>query len=218
MNNRPGQFFHEFADRFDTIYDGKRNRFMRWVDQRFRSDMFGRYARTFAHLGDLKGRTVLDVGCGSGPYALEALRRGASKVTALDAAPRMLELTDARLSAAGVRDGAKLVEGIFPDAASRLEPKHDYAIVMGVMDYVADADAFVRELARRVTGGAVLSFPSTHWFRTPLRKVRYRLRRCPLYFYDEQKIRRLLTDGGFRHVEVTKLPGAGMDYVAWARP
>lgn len=216
--NRPGEFFHEFADRFDTIYDGKRNRFMRWVDRRFRSDMFARFTKTFALLGELSERTVLDVGCGSGPYALEALRRGASNVTALDAAPRMLELTDVRLAAAGVRERAKLVQGVFPAAASQLGMKYDYAIVMGVMDYVADAEAFVSALANQVTHGAALSFPSVHWFRTPLRKMRYRLRRCPLYFYDEQKIRRLLLDGGFRQVEVTKLPGAGMDYVAWARP
>jgi 2-polyprenyl-3-methyl-5-hydroxy-6-metoxy-1,4-benzoquinol methylase len=212
-----GHFFHEFADRFDTIYDGKRNRFMRWVDQQFRSDMFGRFARTFELFGDLAGKRVLDVGCGSGPYALEALRRGAAGVTALDPAPRMLELTEQRLASAGVRDRAKLVLGGFPEAAETLGGAHDFAIVMGVMDYIADAPAFVRALAPLVTGGAALSFPSTHWFRTPLRKVRYRMRRCPLFFYDEASIRRLLGQGGFSNVEVTKLPGAGMDYVAWAR-
>lgn len=212
-----GQFFHEFADRFDTIYDGKRNRFMRWVDKEFRSDMFGRFARTFELFGDLKGKRVLDIGCGSGPYALEALRRGAAGVTALDPAPRMLELTEQRLAAAGVRDRAKLVLGGFPEAAEKLGGAHDFAIVMGVMDYIADAPAFARALAPLVTGGAALSFPSTHWLRTPLRKVRYRIRRCPLFFYDDASIRRLLGEAGFGNVEVTKLPGAGMDYVAWAR-
>jgi len=212
------QFFHEFADRFDTIYDGKRNRFMRWVDKKYRSDMFGRFGKTFELFGDLTGKRVLDVGCGSGPYALEALRRGAAHVTALDPAPRMLELVDERLTAGGVRDRAELVLGGFPDAAGKVGGAHDYAIVMGVMDYIADAPAFARALVPLVTGGVALSFPSKHWFRTPVRRVRYKIRRCPLFFYDERSIETLLRGAGFRTVEVTKLPGAGMDYVAWAKP
>ncbi|MEA2338596.1 MAG: hypothetical protein QOE82_2603 [Thermoanaerobaculia bacterium] len=212
------QFFHEFADRFDTIYDEKRNWFMRWVDREFRSDMFGRFAKTFELFGDLKGKRVLDIGCGSGPYTLEALHRNAAHVTALDPAERMLELTEQRLSAAGMLDRASLVLGAFPDASEKLGGQHDFAMVMGVMDYIADSPAFLRSLRTLVTTGAALSFPSSHWFRSPLRKVRYRLRRCPVYFYDDTSIRRLLTDAGFRKIELIKLPGAGMDYVAWAQP
>ena len=63
--NRSGEFFHGFADTFDTFYDGKRTPVMRWIDQRFRRDMFVRYSLTFDLLGDLQGRTVLDIGCGS---------------------------------------------------------------------------------------------------------------------------------------------------------
>jgi len=212
--NSSGDFFHGFADAFDTIYDGKRSRFMQWVDRKFRSDMFRRFDKSFEYLGDLTGKTVLDVGCGSGPYIVEALKRGAKKVIGVDPAPRMLELASGRLSAASMRDRAELVTGFFPEAASKIGQPANFAIVMGVMDYVDDPAAFLKGLRNAVTEAAVLSFPSRHWFRTPARKVRYRLRNCPLYFYDEQRIRELLTAAGFSRVEITKLPGAGMDYVA----
>ena len=53
MNQGPVAFFDSFADTFDTLYDGRRNAVMRWIDRRFRSDMFARYALTFERLGDL---------------------------------------------------------------------------------------------------------------------------------------------------------------------
>src|SRR5262245_12363747 len=133
------KFFDGFAIAFDTIYDGKRNSLMQWVDQHFRSDMFIRYALTFQTLGALSGKSVLDIGCGSGPYILEALKRGAAHVTAVDPAPNMLTLAKRRVADPGLLEKCSFIEALFP--GTPLQP-HDYTIVMGVMDYVADAPAF----------------------------------------------------------------------------
>jgi 2-polyprenyl-3-methyl-5-hydroxy-6-metoxy-1,4-benzoquinol methylase len=215
MNDRSGgsvsgaaRFFNSFAEAFDTLYDGKRNALMRWVDRRFRSDMFGRFALTFEILGDLTDRTVLDVGCGSGPYVVEALKRGARLVTAVDPAPNMLSLARERVLRAGMSERCRLMAGVFPGVT--VEP-HDYAIVMGVMDYVADAGSFLAAL-RPLVRAAAVSFPSRHWFRTPLRLARYRLRHCPVYSYDESNIHRMASSAGFGRVELRKIPGAGMDF------
>lgn len=214
--HKAATFFNSFADTFDTIYDQKRNPCMRWIDGKFRSDMFLRYALTFERLEPLTGRTVFDIGCGSGPYIAEALKRGAEWVTGLDPAPNMLALARQRLTQAGVGENRyHLLEGLFP--GTPVEP-HDYAIVMGVMDYVADASSFLRALRPVVRRIAVLSFPSTHWFRTPFRKVRYNLRNCPVYFYNDVRIRTLCQDAGFTEVQIQKIPGAGMDYHVAIRP
>jgi len=209
------RFFDGFAESFDTIYDGKRNRFMRWVDERFRSDMFLRFAHTFEVLGDLTSKSVLDIGCGSGPYIIEALKRSASSVTAVDPAPHMLDLARERLKASGFISKCSLVQGLFPDI--KLQP-HDHAIIMGVLDYVEDPGAFLTALAPLIKVSAAISFPSQHWFRTPFRKFRYRLRRCPVYFYDEALIRKLSLGAGFKKVEIRKIPGAGMDYHVCLKP
>jgi cyclopropane fatty-acyl-phospholipid synthase-like methyltransferase len=203
------RFFDGFAEAFDTLYTGKRNGLMQWLDRRFRSDMFARFVLSFEAFGDLKGKTVLDIGCGSGPYVLEALKRGASWVTAVDPAPNMLTILRDRLAEHGLADRCQIVEGAFPGVDVQA---HDHIIIMGVMDYVADACTFMAALPLLVKESAVVSFPSKHWLRTPLRQYRYRLRRCPVYFYDDDLIRDLCTQAGFRDVQIRKIPGAGMDY------
>jgi ubiquinone/menaquinone biosynthesis C-methylase UbiE len=214
-SNRAGEFFDRFADVFDTIYEGKRSRWMQFIDRAFRRDIYVRFERTFELFGSLGGKSVLDIGCGSGVYAMEALRRGASHVEALDPAPAMLELLRARLRDARLENRCILIPGAFP--APDLEPT-DHAIVMGVMDYVQDAEAFLRALKPLVRESAAVSFPSKHWFRTPLRKVRYAVRNCPVFFYDEAQVLGLCRRAGFTQIAVHKIPGAGLDFHVSLRP
>src|SRR4030095_15042986 len=169
------QFFNNFAGVFDTFYTGRRNLLMQWVDRRFRSDMFVRFALSFEVFGALKGKTVLDIGCGSGPYVLEALSRGAGRGAAVDPAPNMLALLRERLERNAFADRCLIVEAAFPRVDVQA---HDHIIVMGVMDYIADAAAFLAALPPLTKESAVVSFPSKHWFRTPFRRFRYSLRRC----------------------------------------
>src|SRR5262249_8569505 len=128
----------------------------------------------------------------------------------------MLALVRQRLDQHGVADNrCRLLEGMFPYGG--VAP-HDFVIVMGVMDYVADPQAFLNALRPLVTRLALGSFPSEHWLRTPLRKVRYRLRQCPVYFYDEASIRTVCSNAGFTDVHIRKIPGAGMDFHVCLRP
>jgi 2-polyprenyl-3-methyl-5-hydroxy-6-metoxy-1,4-benzoquinol methylase len=212
MRSGAGAFFDEFAATFDTFYDSKRSRFMRWIDQHFRRDMFVRMELTFDFLRDLKGKTLLDIGCGSGIYMEMALKRGASHVTGIDPAEGMLRLARERVTSLGLTNRASFVAGYFPQQCP--PGPLDYAIVMGVLDYVADPLSFLQALRKRISAGAAVSFPSTHWLRTPLRRIRYRLRKCPVYFYTEAQIRDLVRTAGFEKYRLTKIDGAGLDYVA----
>lgn len=214
VEQQVGAYFDRAAVTFDSFYDGKRSGLMQWVDRRFRSDMFERFERTFRALGPLEGKRVLDVGCGSGLYAVEAAARGAVDVVGIDVAPAMLDLARERAEQRGVAARCSFLAGAFPD--KRPEGTYDASIVMGVMDYVPDPERFLRGLLECTEGTAVVSFPSRHWFRTPFRKVRYRVKRCPVWFYDKARIESLLRSAGFSDIAVAKIPGAGMDYVARA--
>ena len=210
-DERAGRFFHGFADTFDSLYDGRRGPIWRLVDSTFRRDIIERFRLTFDRLGDLKDKTVLDIGCGSGVYLREALARGAARVIGVDAAPRMLELAKQRLDAAGHGGRYELLQGNYP----LTEPvaHADCAIVMGVMDYVPDPVRFCRALGEQLKGGlAAISFPSRHWLRSPIREVRYKLRNCPLYLYERRDIERVLQDAGLTAVHVEKIRGAGQDF------
>ncbi len=210
-DDRAGRFFHGFADTFDGLYDRKRGPLWRFLDNTFRRDIGERFRLTFAHLGDLRGKKVLDVGCGSGVYLREALARGAAEAVGVDPAPRMLELSKQRLDAAGFAGRYRLVEGIFP--AVRPDVKPDAAIVMGVMDYVAEPVLFLRALRETLGGGpSAISFPSRHWLRSPLRQVRYRLRDCPLWIYRREQIEGVVGAAGMRIERLEKIRGAGQDF------
>lgn len=185
-------------------------------DQRSRRELFARFELTFERLGDLTGKRGLDVGCGSGPYLAEAIRRGAAHVVAIDPAPGMLELARRRLAALAASDKVTLCEGLFPQIVP--PGPFDFAVSIGVLDYVADPLAFLAAMRPLLRGTAVVSFPSWHWFFGPWRKFRCRLRDCPLYFYSESQIRSIGHQAGFNTVEIVKIEGAGADYHVCLKP
>jgi 2-polyprenyl-3-methyl-5-hydroxy-6-metoxy-1,4-benzoquinol methylase len=211
--NHSGNFFNDFAGQFDTFYDGKRSKMMQWIDHLFRKDMFIRFEMTFELMDHLNGKSILDIGCGSGPYISEALRRGAAHVTGIDPALSMLDLARERLNRMGVTERASLIQGYFPQV--RPEGNFDFAIVMGVTDYIEDVGPFMKELRNIVTQRAVVSFPSINWFRTPFRKLRYKIRKCPVYFYSEKSIMDLVENAGIRNYKIIKIRGAGLDFILW---
>lgn len=209
-NQKVRTYFDKTAVSFDTFYDKKRSSFMQWVDRKYRSDIFERFRLAFEALDPIVDKTVLDIGCGSGPYVVEAARRGCKRVAGLDIVQAMLDLARQRAETAQCIERCQFILGTFPQDA--LPEKFNYAIVMGVMDYIADPLNFLTVLAQQVTDRAVLSFPSKHWFRTPLRKFRYWLKRCPVYFYEPKQIEDLSKAAGFSNTKIEKIPGAGMDY------
>lgn len=205
-----GTFSDRFGDSFDTFVDRKLGPAIEWFDHRGRNDLFTRFALTFERLGNLAGKRGLDIGCGSGPYLAEAIRRGAAHAVGLDPAPGMLELARQRIEKLGQLEKLTLLEGYFPEKVPA--GPFDFAMIIGVLDYVANPLVFFKALRPILTGTAAVSFPSRHWLRTPIRKIHYRLRNCPVYFYDERQICSIGREAGFETVEVIKIDGAGMDY------
>ncbi|NIT36477.1 MAG: methyltransferase domain-containing protein [candidate division Zixibacteria bacterium] len=196
---------------FDTFYDGRRGALVRWLDRKFRYDVLDRFRIAFNAFGDLRGKTFLDVGCGSGPYVVEALRRGASRVVGVDLSGTMLALAREKVAAMGMTACVELVQADF--ASWEPGERFDAAVVMGVMDYVGDAATFMRKVANATSARAAVSFPSISWWRSPIRRVRYLVKRCPLYLYDRRRVEAAVEGCGARDVEIIKIPGAGMDYV-----
>jgi malonyl-CoA O-methyltransferase len=94
-------------------------------------------------IGPVTGRSVLDLGCGTGRHALRLAALGA-RVTACDFSPGMLAQAQSKL-------GAEQVEWVVQDLAARL-PFEDgqFHVVLSalVLDHVRDVDVFFREAAR----------------------------------------------------------------------
>jgi tRNA (mo5U34)-methyltransferase len=79
---------------------------------------------------DLRGRTVLDIGCNAGFYAIEMKRRGADRVVAIDADPDYL--AQARFAAEIAGAEIELAQLSVYDVAS-LGERFDIVLFMGVL-------------------------------------------------------------------------------------
>ena len=84
-------YWDRIAPRFDAIYSGKKNNVGRMLDRVFRRDMYQRFDWVMGKSSDVRGRSICDVGCGSGRFVSALAQRGAT-VTGLDFAPAMLQL------------------------------------------------------------------------------------------------------------------------------
>lgn len=111
---------------------------------------------------DLRGRRVLDAGCGTGAFAVEAARRGAH-VTAIDLSPTLVQLARERLPH---RLGVGEIDFVVGDMLDPALGRFDYAVAMDSLIHYApeDAVAALAKLAFRVERAMLFTFAP----RTPL--------------------------------------------------
>ncbi|MFI6033620.1 bifunctional class I SAM-dependent methyltransferase/NUDIX hydrolase [Streptomyces sp. NPDC051315] len=110
-----------------------------------------------AFLGDLKGRRVLDLGCGTARHAARLVRAHGAEVDAVDSAPGQIERARARY---GSLPGLRLVHA---DAVAHLRTARPYDVVYSVnaVPYV-DPRRLLPALATALTPGGTLCFSALH--------------------------------------------------------
>jgi 2-polyprenyl-3-methyl-5-hydroxy-6-metoxy-1,4-benzoquinol methylase len=188
---RTRDFFHEYADGFNSIYNTRNTLTNRVINRIFRKSMELRYRKTVAGCRPIEAKRVLDVGCGPGHYGITLARNGAAEVKGIDFAEGMIELAREQANAAGVSNRCTFgVQDFFSFAP---EESFDYVIVMGVMDYIADPKPFVERVLSMTRGRAFFSFPTAGGLLGWQRKIRYRSR-CPLYLYTKDQVDGLFKD------------------------
>jgi len=205
-------YFERRAGSFDRLYSEKdQNWFVRRLNRRFRSDIVRRYLTTLRHAEAIGARRVLDVGCGSGRYLTALAELGVERLVGIDLSAAMLELAREQLAAVRSVD-VELVCGDFMRWST--EERFDLVVAMGFFDYQLEPAPVLAKMRALVDHSVMASFPSRHWFRTPFRQIRYRFKRCPVFFYDREDILFLSRAAGFSRVEIAAIPGGGMDHVA----
>src|SRR6516225_8504364 len=149
-------------------------------------------------LGDVRGRRVLDVGCGDGDLALELWRRGAV-VTGIDASLYMIDAARARAT----REGADISFMVGEAASIPFDAERfDVVVAVTILCFVANAAPVFREISRVLCPGGVLVIGELGkwstwaaarrvraWFGSPLwRRGRFR---------TASELRSLAKDAGF---------------------
>lgn len=95
-------------------------------------------------IGDVAGKTVLDVGCGDGALAVELWKRGA-KVTGVDATPSMIEAARKRAA----RQSADIAFEVATAQSLPFPPDaFDAVVAVTVLCFIEEGDPVFREVAR----------------------------------------------------------------------
>lgn len=200
--------FNATAAKFDAIYASPHV-----LDRVFRGDMYERFQRTIEACHPVDGKTVLDIGCGSGQYVVALAQRGAREVVGVDGAENMLRLAAKRAASSGVGDRCRFVCGDF--LSQRFDHPFDNVIAVGLFDYVSDPMPFLA-CARRLTRTTfVATFPRLLTWRAPIRKARLTLSGCPVFFYTRRRVIELLQQAG---LTIDRLDRCGKLYWVAARP
>jgi ubiquinone/menaquinone biosynthesis C-methylase UbiE len=185
----------------------------RWLNRLFRRAIFARYEIAMRESGDVAGKSILDIGCGSGVYSIELARRGARRVLGLDFSEPMLDLARRAAREAGTGDAAAFVRGEFL-AHDFGDEAFDVSIAMGVFDYLEQAQPFLTKMARLTRGVLLASFPRFSPVRGTARRLRYRLTgRGDVFYYTAEGVSALAARAGLARHRLVRLDASGGGWV-----
>ncbi len=170
------RYFDERSDRFASFYGNER--VTRLLG---RGVLFDRLRLTVAAAEEMKAKSVLDVGCGSGPL-FEPLATRGIRVTGLEPAAAMIELAN---------EEAKRFPGLTDVRQGSWEHLQDedcfdLAVALGVFDYVDEPEELLKRLAAAAPF-VIGSFPKSG-IRTNFRKIRYRRGGVAVYGYSAERL------------------------------
>lgn len=99
-------------------------------------------------LASLRGKTVIDFGCGPGVQAVEMARHGAARVVGLEIQPRSIAAAQARALEAGVQDRCEF--------GPHTEARADVIVSKDAFEHFDDPAAVLRTMAQLLAPGGVV--------------------------------------------------------------
>ena len=199
-------FFNDYAHDFSSIYKEdtkKRSSFDKLMDNWFRKGIKHRFDIALNESKKDSIKSILDVGCGPGHFVVKFLEQG-KKVTALDIAPSMIEITKKRVQSMSKEGEVAFVLENYLEY--KPIEKFDAACVMGFFDYVEDPVVVLKKLINDIKKEIYISIPDNKGFLAWQRKIRYNLRKCPLFLYSREFLEDSLKKAGcFEISEITEI-------------
>jgi len=187
------EYFEKCADRFDGYYkDKETTRLQQFIHNTLRKPgLISRFEAVMDMIGDVKGKTILDVGCGSGIYSVYLEKNGA-EVNGIDFSSSMISL--AIKNAKKENSGATFTVSDFLDCPDSLT--YDFLLFVGFFDYLKKSilPLFLNKAVNLTKGGIIATFPKKFAFQTPLRYYWLRRQNCPVYFYTKHQIKKLAAE------------------------
>lgn len=142
------------ADRFAFGKNWKR-----YVEKHFdqeRVDISKAHLLSFLGAADLKGKSFLDIGCGSGLHSLAAFQSGATRVIGFDYDQDSVDTTKMLRGIAGNPENWSVTQGSVLDRAfMETLPEADIVYSWGVLHHTGDQWNAIRNAASKVAPGGI---------------------------------------------------------------
>jgi SAM-dependent methyltransferase len=200
---RQKRYWDSAVDEFDAIYSHDKGFVGNLLDRLVRWDMYRRFEYTMLHSEPIEDRTFLDVGCGTGRYALEYARRGARKVVGLDVSPNMAGICMERAVSLELQERTRFV--VTDLLAYSPEEPLDVAIGIGLFDYIKDPVPVLRKMRESVRDRVIVTFPTLWTWKAPVRRLNLSARGCDVFFYTRNAVAGYLRAAGFRDFTIEKV-------------
>jgi 2-polyprenyl-3-methyl-5-hydroxy-6-metoxy-1,4-benzoquinol methylase len=198
--NQQKNYWDKEVSNFDSIYSHKKGKFKNYLDKKLRWDMYERLNYTMRKSDPIEGKVILDVGCGTGRFVFEFIKRKAKKVIGIDIAPSMIS------TCKNVAEENKVMDKCEFHIADPFEYnpnfKFDICIGIGLFDYIIDALPVIKRMKELTSGKIILSFPKKGSLRAFIRKIRLNSRGCDVYFFSVSQIEEILKDAGIDKYEL----------------
>ncbi len=188
ITNQVMNFFDGYADGFDEIYDDDYTnkgivKFL--IDKYLRKSIYARFDYTMKSLKDPDFKNILDVGCGSGRYC-HFLAKQDKLMDGIDISSSMIELAKKIAEKKELNKFSNFSISSIQDY--QINKQYDAAIFMGFFDYIEKPSEIFNLFNNQKNINILASFPKKNHILTYQRKVRYKMNKCPLYFYNRSDL------------------------------
>jgi 2-polyprenyl-3-methyl-5-hydroxy-6-metoxy-1,4-benzoquinol methylase len=193
------RYFASFADDYQRATEGGKTR--SWlhgiVNRLFRKSTFEGRTNDVSEIlaaHGLKGKTVLDLGCGPGELSVIAAQLGA-RVVGLDIVEEMIAFASDRASKEGVSESTT-----FRTANLLTDPLDDADVTMliGVIEYYGDLDALLSRACQATRELVIIADTKGPYWRRRLRYLLARIKHFRLYYHSPDSVERTMQSHGFR--------------------
>mgnify|MGYP006164533321 CR=1 FL=1 len=186
-------FFDNYASRFYSIYkEEQKNPIKRFLDRTMRYSMFHRFQKVSEIIEKSNASDVLDAGCGPGWHDILLAKSLNINITGIDVAPEMIKIAKLECNKRNLETNLNFITADILE--HDFEKKFEVIFALGVVEYFDDPADLLKKMKKICTKKILFSVPVLNHWLTMQRKIRYKIRKCPLWFYDEKKIDNLMSD------------------------
>lgn len=189
------------AQDFQTSYEKEKDALRRAIDKVFRRAVSERQHLTLQECRNIKGKKILDIGCGTGRIAVQLAKRGAY-VVGVDSSGSMIQQASILAEKEGLRSNCLFIQD---DLAKHVfDEKFDISVALGFFDYVRDPELHIKKMRLITKEKCIMSFSAKFAFQVPLRIIWVHSRSSPVYFYTKKELKRLFSPH-FSHYRIKNI-------------